>query len=101
MKTNEGYRAMRDKIGVEGLITECIHHRQELIEVLHRVAKRLADGRSVDGVMRGELAAAVSAGKIWEEAVCYSLHLSGDLTVAKPIEMARILEEVLGREGAG
>ena len=38
MKTNEGYKAMREKIGVEGLITECIHHRQELIEVLHRVA---------------------------------------------------------------
>ena len=55
----------------------------------------------MDGVLREELAAAVAAEKIWEEAVCYSLHLSGDLTVARPIEMARILEEVLGREGAG
>lgn len=95
MRTNEIYRAMRERDGDEALATDALAGRYKLTEALHTACKELEFGGLVGGITKARMAQMIAEERVRIEALTAALGIKEQIADAR----ARYLERLEQRYG--
>lgn len=94
MKTNQIYRAMRERDGDEALATDALAGRFKLTGALHTVCTELASGGSTGEETKERLARLIAEERIRMEVLVAALGIKGMISEARAGFLQRMAEEV-------